>query len=32
MTHPIRPAGLLARGVAAVLAATLTLGPVPVAG
>ena len=31
MPHPFRPAGLLARGVAAVVAATLALGPVPVA-
>jgi predicted Zn-dependent protease len=31
MPHPLRPAGLLARGVAAVLTATLALGPVPVA-
>ena len=31
MLHFIRPAGLRARGIAAVLAATLALGPVPVA-
>jgi predicted Zn-dependent protease len=31
MLHLLRPAGLLARGIAAVLAATLALGPVPVA-
>jgi predicted Zn-dependent protease len=30
MPHPLRPAALLVRGVAAVLAATLALGPVPV--